>query len=118
MTNPKEFMPPLQLQNGGVSSAWCEFPSSTLHGLFEEQMRRSPDAVALIDDGQHGTANKYTYAELNKLAEVKSKFNNLLFATKRRRESASASSRRTCSLTSIAMSGRLWQSHSIVLVWG
>ncbi|MFI9585747.1 amino acid adenylation domain-containing protein [Streptomyces sp. NPDC052236] len=40
-------------------------PSGTLHGAFAEQVRRTPDATALIHDGE-----RTTYAELDQRAEA------------------------------------------------
>ena len=53
-----------QLMRQWNDSATAYPRASTIHGLFEEQVRRSPDAVAVVDQGEH-----LTYAELDLRAE-------------------------------------------------
>src|ERR1700730_4470325 len=53
-------------EDGGVSAASTSYPrDATIHGLFEEQAGRTPEAVALLDRDRH-----WSYAELNRRANL------------------------------------------------
>jgi non-ribosomal peptide synthetase component F len=53
-------------EDGGVSAASTSSPpGATIHGLFEEQADRTPEAVALLDRDRH-----WSYAELNRRANL------------------------------------------------
>ena len=56
----------------GVQGPFLDFPNNvTLHELFQQQSKKTPNAVALVDDGQHGGENRLTYQQLDELSEVK-----------------------------------------------
>ena len=60
---------------GGATTAWVDFPyGQTCPGLFKEAALAHPEAIAVVDDGEHspdGVPVQLTYTQLLDKAQIR-----------------------------------------------